>query len=36
MFQFLDAREEEFGPSPLNSWYFAFFFIFFIIIGKFD
>ena len=30
----MDARDENLGPLEFNSWYFAIFFIFFIIIGN--
>ncbi len=30
----MDARDAELGPTPYNSWYFALFYIFFIIIGN--
>jgi hypothetical protein len=34
MFIFLDARDENQGPKPYNSWYFVFYFVTFILIGK--
>ena len=34
MFMFLDARDEVNGPSPYYSWWFAFYYILFIIIGN--